>query len=122
MKTIFLIAALIFTGSAAFAQAEAQKPDSLYIVTYTTGAGWDHSKSPGEQLNFKEHSAHLSSLRKSGVITFGARYSDKGIIFIKAESMAHARNIIETDHAIESKLFNADIQKLSVFYPGCVER
>ena len=98
------------------------KPDSLYIVTYTTGPTWDIAKSPGEQPGFKEHSANLGKLRKDGVITAGARYGEKGIIFIKASSLQAAKEIIFADQAVASKLFNADVQKLNVFYDGCIEK
>ena len=120
MKLIVSLILLITISSSAKAQDVAK--DSLYIVTYTTGPTWDSSKAPGDQFFFKEHSQHLSSLRKDGVITMGARYADKGIIVIKAKSYSHAQEIVTSDEAIANQLFNTDIQKLNVFYPGCVER
>ncbi len=116
---------LVFSASllcSIISYGQSEKPDSLYIVTYTTGKSWDHSKQPYDQRHFKSHSAHLSSLRKSGVITAGARYSDKGIIIIRAESTDNAKHIIESDTAVSTQLFNVAIDKLSVFYPGCLER
>jgi hypothetical protein len=97
-------------------------PDSLYIVTYTTGPKWDHAKAPNEQTYFIDHSTNLGKLRKEGVIKAGARYGDKGIIFISASSLQAAREIIFADQAVFHKLFNADVQKVSVFYDGCIER
>lgn len=96
--------------------------DSLYIVTYTVGSLWDAKKQPNEQLHFIEHSANLSDLRKGGIIKAGARYGDKGIIVIAAKSITKAREIILSDVAVINKLFMADIQKLNVFYEGCLER
>jgi hypothetical protein len=119
MKITFVITAL-FCSQLTLAQDV--KPDSLYIVTYTTGPAWDVAKPPGEQPYFKEHSANLGKLRKDGVITAGARYADKGIIFIKASSLPAAKEIIFADQAVANKLFNADVQKLNVFYDGCIER
>lgn len=119
MKTIFVILCIVFTH---FANAQTQPADSLYIVTYTTGSAWDVSKKPNEQLYFKEHSANLSSLRKSGVIQFGARYAEKGIIVIKAATFQKAKEIITADVSVVNKLFNADVQKLNVFYDGCVSK
>ena len=118
-KRMFFLLLLI---SPAMSYGQMQMADSLFIVTYTTGKSWDHSKQPTEQTYFKSHSTHLSSLRKSGVITAGARYSDKGIIIIRAESTSNAKHIIESDTAVSSQLFNVAIDKLSVFYPGCLER
>ncbi len=71
---------------ATIAKAQVASPDSLFIVTYTAGSTWDPAKKPNEQPYFKEHSANLSSLRKSGSIKFGARYAEKGIIVIAAKS------------------------------------
>lgn len=119
-KFLLLVAAACVTG---LATAQETKPaDSLYIVTYTTGSLWDNTKQAYEQPYFKDHSANLGKLRKEGVITAGARYADKGIIFIKAKSMLAARDFILTDPAVVNKLFTADIQKLSVYYEGCIEK
>jgi uncharacterized protein YciI len=121
MKKLLLLATAICTISLAAAQ-ETKPADSLYIVTYTTGSLWDPSKQAHEQAYFKDHSANLGKLRKEGVITAGARYADKGIIFIKAKSMRAARDLIVTDPAVVNNVFAADIQKVSVFYEGCIEK
>ncbi len=96
--------------------------DSLYIVTYTTGSAWDVGKKPNEQIFFKEHSSNLSAWRKNGTIKLGARYAEKGMIIIAAVSMQAARELIFTDPAIVNKLFNAEVQKLNLFYEGCLEK
>lgn len=121
MKRLLLsVFALCFAG---LVTAQETKPaDSLYLVTYTTGSLWDNTKQAVDQPYFKDHSATLSKLRKEGIITAGARYADKGIIFIKAKSTTAARDLILTDPAVVNKLFTADIQKLSVFYEGCLEK
>jgi uncharacterized protein YciI len=121
MKKLLLLATAVCIISLAAAQ-EIKPADSLYIVTYTTGSLWDNTKQAHEQHYFKDHSANLGKLRKEGVITAGARYGDKGIIFIKAKSMLAARELVLTDPAVVNKLFMADIQNLSVFYDGCIER
>ncbi|HEY6437837.1 MAG TPA: hypothetical protein VIY47_14700 [Ignavibacteriaceae bacterium] len=118
-KAFILLVAIGLIGTCAFAQTTT---DSLYIVTYTTGPAWDKTKVPNEQPYFTDHSANLGKLRKEGVITAGARYGEKGIIFIKASSLQAAREIILADQAVVNKLFNADVQKLNVFYDGCIER
>ncbi len=121
MKKLLLLAGAVCIVSLATAQ-EINPADSLYIVTYTTGSLWDNSKQAHEQPYFKEHSANLGKMRKEGMITAGARYDDKGIIFIKANSMLAARELVLTDPAVVNKLFVADIQKVSVFYDGCIEK
>lgn len=96
--------------------------DSLYIVTYTTGSAWDFEKKPNEQNYFKEHSSNLSAWRKNGIIKLGARYAEKGMIIIATASMQAAKELVLTDPAVVNKLFNADVQRLSLFYEGCLEQ
>lgn len=121
MKALFLACLALMCAGMATAQ-ETKPADSLYIVIYTTGSLWDNIKSPTEQPYFKEHSATLSKLRKEGVIKAGARYAEKGIIFISAPTLQAAKEIILSDQAVANKLFNADVQKLNVFYDGCIEK
>ncbi len=120
MKSLLIVPCLL-ASLGTDAQTESTL-DSLYIVTYTIGSSWDATKQPNEQTYFKEHSVNLSKLRKEGIIKAGARYGDKGIIVIASKSMTMAKEIIFNDVAVINKLFMADIQKLSVFYDGCLER
>lgn len=101
--------------------SQSQSTDSLYVVTYTTGPTWDINKQPFEQPYFKEHSTRLSQLRKDGVIKFGGRYGEKGMIVIASKSFSIAKELILSDDAVIHKLFDADIQKLNIFYEGCLE-
>jgi uncharacterized protein YciI len=117
----YLIFSLIVIVASA-GSLSAQSVDSLYIVTYTVGSLWDQNKNPQDQPYFADHSAHLSKLRKDGVIKMGGRYSDKGIIVIQVASMKVAEEAIKSDHAIENHLFDVNIDKLNVFYEGLVER
>lgn len=116
---IFLVTFLMLLGTRGQAQTAS---DSLYIVTYTTGPAWDTSKQPQQQPWFKEHSANLSRLRKEGIIKAGERYAEKGIIIVSARTLAVAKDLIFADEAIVNKLFVAEVQKLNVFYEGCLER
>lgn len=119
MKKWLLIFSSMLMMFSSYAQTA---PDSLYMVIYTTGPAWDASKSPNEQPYFKEHSSTLSKLRQAGMIKAGARYAEKGMIVLSAKSYASAREIIFADVAVVNKLFLAEVQKLSVFYEGCLER
>lgn len=121
MRVLLIVIASLVTTSA-YGQIEVKTTDSLYIVTYTTGSSWDHTKAPNDQPHFKEHSTRLGQLRKDGVIKFGARYGDKGSIVIATKNFQSAKEIINADAAVANKLFNADIQKLNIFYDGCLER
>lgn len=121
MKSIFFVVLAVLLPGVAAAQ-DSQPPDSLFIVTYTTGPAWDSTKPPNEQAKFKEHSANLSAWRKAGIIRFGARFADKGIIFLTERSLQAARERITGDQGVASGLFVADVQPLSPFYYGCIEK
>lgn len=113
-----VLGALLFLS----AQASGQSIDSLYIVTYTTGPAWNVAKPPSEQPFFKEHSANVSQWRKEGIVKFGARYADKGILVITAPTLQAARVRIDTEESVAHGLFVADVQRLHVFYDGCIEK
>ncbi len=118
MKKILLLAFIVLTTYFGYGQST----DSLYAVTYTVGSAWDMSKSPNDQQYFNEHSARLGQLRKDGVIKAGARFGVKGLIVITAVSLSAAKEIVNADVAIINKLFVAEVEKMSVFYEGCLER
>jgi hypothetical protein len=119
MKKLLFLAIIIITAKAACAQVTETR-DSLFIVTYSLGPAWDAAKPPQEQSYFKEHSANLSKWRKEGQIKLGARYADKGMVVFTAKSTHAIRDLIYSDPAVINKLFIADVQKLSVFYDGCI--
>ena len=88
----------------------------LFIVEYTKGSAWDEKKEFPEQKYANHHSTHLQNLRKQSVIQFGARYSDKGIIFIASKNLETAKQIICADSSVITNMFNVTINELSVFY------
>ncbi|UII77889.1 hypothetical protein LV716_08990 [Flagellimonas sp. HMM57] len=92
-----------------------------FIALYTVGEGWDMEKQPAEQPYFKEHSAFLSQLRKEKNIVIGARYSDTGMLVLKAKDLETVKKLLNQDIAIQNKLFNLIIHPFTPFYKGCVE-
>ena len=119
MKQIFKLLVIISYSSA---MAQDTPADSVFAVTYLTGKTWDIAKSPQDQSFFKEHSAHLGKLRKEGIIHVGMRFAEKGLIIIKASSLSGANELIRQDPAVIHQLFEVDVQRLNVFYEGCLER
>ena len=87
-----------------FSQDKAED-QSQFIALYTLGDNWDIEKQPQEQTYFKEHSAFLSKLRKSNRIILGARYSDTGMLVVKAKDLEAAEALLHQDVAIQHKLF-----------------
>jgi uncharacterized protein YxeA len=122
MKTILLIILSTLFTAAVFSQDTIRiDSDAYYIVLYTIGEKWDTTKQAHEQLYFKEHSSHLTELRKSKKITLGGRYSDTGMIMLKAKDKTEAETLITKDASIQNKIFKAEIFPFDPFYSGCVE-
>ncbi len=90
--------------------------EELFVAHFSTGSTWDSTKSPSEQTGFAEHSANLGRLRAEGIILFGGRYEEFGMIILRASTLESARETIESDPGIESDLFTFTISPLSVFY------
>ena len=106
--------------------ARAQAPDAaaarpLYAVEITTGPRWQASLPPQEQAYFREHSAHLRKLREHGTLVVGARYGDKGLLVLAAESEAAARALVEQDPSIGHGTFAYALYPFAVFYGGSVQ-
>ena len=106
---------LLFSLLSAVAIAETQE-HQLFIVHFSTGSAWNEALPPGEQTGFSEHSANLRRLRKEGVILFGARYGELGMIIIREQSIDKARAILEADPGIRAGIFEFKLEPASVFY------
>lgn len=97
-------------------ESKLAEPPTIYIVEYSKGSSWDAKKEFNEQKYSNHHSDYLKNLRKQGIIQFGARYADKGIIFIAAMGMENAKHIVNSDSAVINKMFATTINELNVFY------
>ena len=82
---------------------------------------WDTAKPPQEQDYFQEHSANLRRMRESGSLLVGARYSDKGLVVVAADSIEEVREMMDDDPAISAGIFVAEIHPFNVFYSGTVQ-
>jgi|GEM_PF-992097 len=122
LKPVFLTIISILFALSVFSQDTTDKESSEYfVVLYTIGANWDTTKPAHEQLYFKEHSLHLSALRKSKKIDIGGRYSDKGMIILKVRDENEAKTLITKDKAVQNEIFKTEIFPFSPFYKGCIE-
>lgn len=97
-------------------ESKIAEPPTIYIVEYSKGSKWDNAKEFDGQKFANHHSSHLQSLRKQGIIQFGARYADKGIVFIAAMGLDNAKHIVNSDSAVINKMFTVTINELNVFY------
>lgn len=99
-------------------QASAAEPTSpLFVVHFQTGPQWKPGVAPQEQQGFADHSANLGKLRKDGVIAFGARYEELGMVVIRATSLDAARALIAEDPGVRAGIFEYRVAALNVFYP-----
>ena len=111
-----LLACVAFVFPAGVTAAETP-PSPLFVVHFETGPSWNKSLAPSDQPSFREHSVNLNRLRKEGTIVFGARHSDLGMIFLKADTLDAAKAVVEADPGVRSGIFSYRIAPLRVFYP-----
>jgi uncharacterized protein YciI len=88
----------------------------LFAVEFKTGPKWVAEKAPQEQEYFADHSANLRKLREAGSLVLGARYSDKGLIVLSAETEAAARAMIDQDPSVANGVFRYELHAFRVFY------
>lgn len=117
--TVTLILLLPLIASTATAESSSPATGSgLYLVEFTTGPGWRADVSPPEQTGFREHSANLQRLREAGLLLFGARYGDKGVILLRLPDEAAVQAELTADPAIAAGVFEAAVHEFRPFYPG----
>ncbi|MFN0184866.1 MAG: YciI family protein [Aquabacterium sp.] len=101
--------------------ASAAAPASLlFAVEIRTGPAWDASKPPQDQAHFRAHSQHLRHLREQGVLVMGARYADKGLLVLRAASLAQAQALLKDDPSMQAGVFSHEVHEFRVFYSGAV--
>lgn len=97
-----------------------QAPDSLYAVTFTTGAAWDTAKAPADQPFFREHSQNLARLRREGRIVMGGRFGAVGLILLRVRDGREARGLFEGDSTVVRGVFRAEFAAWRTLYEGIV--
>jgi uncharacterized protein YciI len=119
------------TGPGPAAGASNQSPDRTgpttdagrqFLVVFSLGPGWVAGKPPAEQPSFREHGQNLKRLRDAERIVLGARYADKGMIVLRADSEAAARAELEADPGVKAGIFTFELNELRVFYDGFLGR
>lgn len=113
-----ILTLLTFAALALAPTARAQAAESLFIVHFTTGPGWQASLPPPEQKFFREHSANLSRLRRDGRLLIGARYGDKGMIILRATDESAVQAELAQDPSLAAGTFVAQVDAFRPFMPG----
>ena len=101
--------------------APASPPARLFAVVVRTGPAWDPAKPPGEQRLFKEHSQNIGRLKAEGRLAVGGRFSDMGLLLVKASSREDAQALMDQDPSLAAGTFKIEIHPWSTFAAGCVE-
>ncbi len=109
-------------SAAVAASAPASSPElALFAVEIKTGAAWDASKPPNEQAFFRDHSVNLKKLRDQGILVFGARYADKGLVVLQVASAEEAHALMQQDASVRARVFVIEVHPFNVFYGGAVQ-
>lgn len=88
----------------------------LFTVRFTTGPGWDASKPFPEQKRAAEHSANLRRMREEGLIAFGGRFADIGLIVVRAPDEAAVRSQLARDPSLEAGTFRVAVDEYRPFF------
>ena len=124
--TLALFVLLSVAAASSIAQAQQttviEQNLPLFAVEIKVGTKWDQSKPPQEQQYFREHSANLKRLRDAGSLIMGARYSDKGLVILAAQSEDEARAMMDVDPSIKAEVFKYELHAFNVFYSGTVNQ
>lgn len=111
-KLLLFIGLLLFVN-----ESRAETKAALFVVHFETGPSWEQGVAPNKQAGFSEHANNLNTLRKQGTIKFGARYRQYGMIFLSAQSLQHATQLLNSDPGVKSGLFKYNVAEMNVFYP-----
>ena len=113
-----------FVLACAVAAPQAAPPEKpageVYALVFRTGPAWDKAKAPGEQPYFADHSKNLRDLRAEGRLVLGGRYSDVGLVLVRAATLDEARALVDRDPSVKNGTFAAEVHPFRAFMPGCV--
>lgn len=118
--SLLLVTALLSMAAAIHAQ-EAQRAPDTFVVLFRVGPAWDPAKPPSEQRHFAAHSANIAALKKEDRLVLGGRFSDVGLVLIRAADEEEARALIQRDPSVAEGTFKFEIHPWSTFSAGCLE-
>lgn len=94
--------------------------NDVFALVFRTGPAWDKTKAPNDQPFFADHSKNLRDLRAEGRLLLGGRYSDMGLVLVRAGSAQEARALVDRDPSVKHGTFEAEVHPFYPFMPGCV--
>jgi uncharacterized protein YciI len=123
MRTLIVVMAALLAqvGPQSPAPGPAPAPAALFAVVFRTGPAWDAAKPPAAQPGFKDHSANIMRLKSEGRLLIGGRFSDMGLLVVRAATREEAQSLLDRDPTVASGVFRAEVHPWSTFAPGCLE-
>jgi uncharacterized protein YciI len=112
VRSLFIFALLITSMG-----ARSEDASSLFVVHFETGPAWQAGLPAVQQPGFSEHAKNLQQLRASGALVFGARYQEYGMVFLAADNLTTAKEILDADPGVKSGMFLYQVAEMQVFYP-----
>lgn len=119
MLAVLALACAVSAQAPASAPAKAPAND-VFALVFRTGPAWDKAKPPHEQAFFADHSKNLRELRAEGRLLLGGRYSDLGLVLVRAASAGEARALADRDPSVKNGTFQAEVHPFYAFMTGCV--
>jgi uncharacterized protein YciI len=119
MLTALVVACAVSASSPEAPPAKAPRND-VFALVFRSGPAWDPAKAPGEQAFFADHSKNLRDLKAEGRIALGGRFSDMGLVLVRADSLADAQALVDRDPSVKNGTFRAEVHPFYAFMPGCV--
>ena len=120
MKYLLLPVAFLIAGLLIGASPQAT-PGTVALV-FTTGPGWDTTKTPAAQAQFGSHSANLRRLRDAGLIVAGGRFGAYGLVLVRAPGVDSARAMLAPDSSLVVGTFKVEVNRWSTIYEGTITR
>jgi uncharacterized protein YciI len=122
---VWSIVLTALAGGFAYGQDATPSPSpaaqKVFAVVFRTGPAWDAAKPPAEQKFFKDHSQNIGRLKADGNLVLGGRFSDMGLVLVKASSLEDARALVDRDPSVAAGVFKADVHPWSTFHAGCLD-
>lgn len=113
-----LLLALALTTTRLFAADPAPPAEKLFAVQFTLGPGWDATKPFPEQKHIAEHSANLNRLWNEGVIVYGGRHGEVGLVVMRGADEAAIRAELAKDPSLAAGTFKAAVEEYRPFFRG----
>ena len=123
MSILTLVVACALSGQSSTPAAPPPSPSAtgdVYALVFRTGPSWDKAKTPTEQPFFADHSKNLRDMRAEGRLLLGGRFSDQGLVLVRAASLDEARSLVDRDPSVKNGTFQAEVHLFRAFMPGCV--